>query len=85
MNLSHDAILIFVLCNGRTGRLRYGRVERNGPTQLDVYSLHCDTLNEYLSGSKLRSWCIVTMEGLPIDDWFSIALEDQSRMRFPIP
>jgi len=41
-------------------------------------------LNEYVSGSNLRSWCIMTMEGFPIDDWYSVAPEDQSRLRFPI-
>jgi hypothetical protein len=85
MDLSHDAILVFVLFNGCGGRLRNGRVERSGPTQLNVYSPHRDLLNEYVSGAKLRSWCVMTMEGYPIGNWYSIASEDQVRLKFPIP
>jgi hypothetical protein len=85
VDLSHDAILVFVLRNGCAGRLRQGRVERSGSTELLVYSPHREMLNEYVSGSKLRSWCIMTMEGWPIGDWYSIAPEDEARLRFPIP
>jgi len=84
IDLSYDAILVFVLWNGCGGRLRHGRVERKGHTHLDVYSPRRETLNDYVSGSKLRSWCIITMEGEPIGDWFSIAPEDHAKLRFPI-
>jgi hypothetical protein len=83
LNLSYDAILVFVLWNGCNGRLRNGRVERSG-SQLNVFSPHREKLNEYVSGSQLRSWCVMTMDGFPIGDWYSIAPEDQSRLRFPI-
>jgi hypothetical protein len=38
-----------------------------------------------VSGAKLRSWCVMTMEGYPIGNWYSIASEDQVRLKFPIP
>ncbi len=85
IELSHDAILVFVLWNGCLGKLRNGRIERSGPRHLDVYSPDRDTLNEYVSGPKLRSWCVVNLDGIPIGDWYCIAPEDRARLGPPIP
>ncbi len=84
MELSHDAILVFILSNGCMGKLRNGRIERSGPRHLAVYSPDRDTLNEYVSGPKLRSWCVVNIEGIPIGGWYWIAPEDQGRLKLPI-
>jgi hypothetical protein len=84
MDLSFEVILIFILENGCLGRLTGGRVERRNRRQLDVYSPHAEMLNGYVSQDKLRSWCIVGLDGHAIGDWSSIAPEDAERFRCPI-
>jgi hypothetical protein len=80
MPLSYEASLVFIRHTGVFGRLTSGRVERRGPAVIDVYSPHPGTINEYISGSNLRSWCILGSDRKPIGDWHSIQPEDRSRL-----
>jgi len=80
MPLSYEAVLLFVLSTDVAGRLTTGRVERNGTESLNVYSPFCTTLNEYISGVNFRSWCIVGVDGEPIEGWHSILPEDRARL-----
>lgn len=64
MPLSHDAALMYVLHNGVAGRLTSGRIVREN-TSLAVYTGPSLTLNEYISGPQIRSWCVVGPTGNP--------------------
>ena len=80
MQLSYDRILVFMLRSGCVGRLTSGRIERSESMSLNVYSPYPNTIDEYISGANLRSWCVVEADGKPIDAWFSILPEDRPRM-----
>jgi len=80
MQLSYDTVLVFVLRSGCVGRLASGRIERNESMGLNVYSPYPSTVNEYISGDNLRSWCVVGADGKHIGAWFSILPEDRPRM-----
>lgn len=84
MDLSYDAFLFYVLRNGVVGGVARGRVERDGRHGLKVYSPYGDTINQYISGANLRSWCIMRPDGAPIGDWYFVAPEDESRLK-PTP
>ena len=74
--LSEKAVLIYILAeSGVRGRLTSGRVERTGAGTLDVYDTWGNRI-DYLSGNKLRSWCVVGAGGKPIDGWREILPED---------
>jgi hypothetical protein len=81
VNLSYSAVLLFVLQSGCPGRLAAGRVERDGD-EIRVYDAHGNA-NEYISGSRLRSWCIVGLDGEPLPGWCSILSEDR-RVILPV-
>jgi hypothetical protein len=78
MLLSNEAVLVYVLRSGCSGRLTKGRIERQG-SRLNVYAPHPSTNNVYLS-ENLRSWCILGADGMPWDDWFAILPEDRPRL-----
>ena len=80
--LSDEAALVYVLAeSGVRGKLTSGRIERNPSGALDVFDARGDWF-EYLSGEKLRSWCVVGPEGKPIDGWGEILPEDLPKI-FP--
>lgn len=79
MRLSDDAALLFVLRSGVQGRLTVGKVEHDVDTLVRVYDRHGD-LQPYISGTRLRSWCIVGPAGQPIPSWCSILPEDRGRL-----
>jgi hypothetical protein len=76
MNLSFNCVLIYVLRHsGCVGRLLEGRVERHSASGLSVYDAR-GTLNEYISGSRMRSWCVCGERGTPIHGWCDIQPDD---------
>jgi len=76
MILSESAVLVYVLkTSGVRGHLMSGRIERRGPGALDVFNARGDPL-EYLSGKRIRSWCIVDARGQALDGWQEILQED---------
>jgi hypothetical protein len=79
MPLSYNAVLVYVLHNGVAGRLASGRIERadNG---LAVYTGPGMTLNEYISGPKIRSWCVLGLSGQPLAGWIHVLPEDQHKV-----
>ena len=80
MNLSHDCFLIYVLReSGCAGRLAEGRIERLA-SALCVYDT-ADELIEYVSGERLRSWCVFNLDRKPIDGWCQTRPEDASAMQ----
>jgi hypothetical protein len=80
MQLSPDAALVFVLRSGCVGRLVSGRIERNACGGLNVFSPSPRTVNEYISGANLRSWCLLGPDAKPLDGWSSIRPEDRDRI-----
>ena len=54
--LSDEVVLLYVLDrSGCVGQLSTGRIERAGPSQLNVYDKY-GIVFEYVSGANLRSW-----------------------------
>jgi hypothetical protein len=80
MPLSYEAVLVYVLHSGCVGRLTFGRVERNEASGLDVYSPDPNMMNDYISGTRLRSWCVMGRNRKPVRDWYSIRPEDEQRV-----
>jgi hypothetical protein len=66
------------------GCLRHGRIEREGPTRLNVYDERTGELVDYFSGDRLRSWCIFGPDADPIEGWQHILPEDLAAI-FPAP
>jgi len=80
--LSDDVVLIYILAeSGVRGHLTSGRIERRPDGTLDVYDARGRRF-DYLSGNRLRSWCVVDPSGKPIDGWREILPEDLPRI-FP--
>lgn len=80
MALSDNAVLVYILAeSGVRGRLNSGWIERGPDGTLNVYDAR-RTRFDYLSGSRLRSWCVVDRTGHPIDGWREILLEDLPRI-----
>jgi hypothetical protein len=80
MVLSGEAVLVYVLADsGVRGRLAAGRIERNPAGELDVFDAQGDRF-DYLSGSRMRSWCVLGPAGKPIDGWQHILPEDLSKI-----
>lgn len=76
MKLSIDSILIYILKHsGCTGRLTSGRIERRGAGGLHVYDFK-DELIEYISGDRVRSWCVFDGAGSRSQEWCHIQSED---------
>jgi hypothetical protein len=79
MTLSSNCILYYARReSGVRGRATEGRVmldERNGLMIYDRFG----TLNEYLSGERLRSWTVIR-DGVPVPGWSHIMPEDAKRL-----
>jgi hypothetical protein len=80
MTLSSDAVLLYVLHTGVSGRVSEGRIERHG-SAINVYDRH-GVLQPYFSGAKLRSWCVVDSGGRPFNSWCSVQPQDRRHV-FP--
>jgi hypothetical protein len=78
--LSFGATLVYALRqSGCVGRLTCGRIERDGPTRIKVYD-HYGSMNEYISGRNLQSWCVLGMDGEPLPGWREIEDGDRHKM-----
>ena len=76
MVLSEDVFLVYVLAeSGVRGHLTCGRIERQSSGKLTVFDVRGDRF-EYLSGERIRSWCVVGPDGKPVDGWSEILPED---------
>jgi hypothetical protein len=78
MALSSDAVLLYMLHTGVSGRVSEGRIERHG-SAINIYDRH-GALQPYFSGAKLRSWCVVDAGGRPINSWCSVHHDDHVRL-----
>lgn len=80
MNLSRQWVLVFILRDsGCAGRLEHGRIERHPIAGLNVYDAK-DALNEYISGARMRSWCVFGPDGTPATGWCHIHPDDAMRL-----
>ena len=78
MKLSNDRVLHFVLReSGVVGHVTSGRVERVAH-QIKVYN-KLGELNEYISESRLRSWCVAE-GGRQLPEFTHIMPEDRDRL-----
>ena len=78
--LSEEAALVYILAeSGVRGRLTSGRIERGPDGTLDVFDARGNRI-DYISGSRLRSWCVVGPDGNSIDGWREILPEDLPRI-----
>jgi hypothetical protein len=76
MVLSDEAVLVYFLAeSGVKGRLSSGRIERRPSGGLDVFDARGEPF-EYLSGGRIRSWCVLDPKGMPIAGWQEIQPED---------
>lgn len=76
LTLSPEISLVYVLReSGCHGRLTGGKIERVGEQGLKVFDGY-DSLIEYISGEALRSWCVIDLNGVPIEEWNSVLPED---------
>ena len=83
MVLSDEVSLVYVLAeSGVRGKLTSGRVERSPSGKLDVFDPRGNKF-DYLSGGRLKSWCVVGTGGQPIEGWQEVALEDIAKI-FPV-
>jgi len=79
MTLSNECVLVYVLRNsGVTGRLTSGKIEFHPGDGLRVYDSF-GTLNEYISGARLRSWTVLR-NGLACLEWSHVIPEDARLM-----
>ena len=75
MVLSESAVLVYILKeSGVRGHLTSGRIERR-PGAFDVFDARGYRI-DYLSGKRIRSWCVVDAHGQPVDGWREILPED---------
>jgi hypothetical protein len=80
MVLSEKVVLVYILAeSGVRGRLTAGRVERDPSGRISVFDARGEGF-EYLSGERLRSWCLIGAEGQPVEGWREIQPEDLPRM-----
>jgi hypothetical protein len=78
-------VLVYILAeSGVKGHLNSGRIERNASGKLTVFHVQGD-LFEYISGERLRSWCVIGPDGKPIDGWREILPEDLPRILPGLP
>jgi hypothetical protein len=78
--LSDEAILVYVLRDsGLRGQLMAGRVERTESGQLSVFDGFGSPF-AYLSGGRIRSWCIFGRDGTPMEEWREVQSEDLSKI-----
>ena len=82
MPLSESVRLVFVLRrSGFMGSLTAGRIERDGSGGINVYSGWGDgVINDYISGSNLRSWCALGLDGKPLPGWEEIDARDRAQI-----
>jgi hypothetical protein len=74
-------VLVFVLRrSGVSGHITAGRIERDGPVGLNVYTGPDGKINEYISGSNLRSWCVLGPDGHALPEWQHIEDEDRYKI-----
>ena len=74
--LSVDAILVYILAeSGVRGQLNSGRIERDPLGKVDVFDSRGDRV-EYLSGGRIRSWCVMGPRGKALEGWREILPED---------
>ncbi len=75
MDLSDNAVLVYILKeSGVRGRLTSGKIERRGGS-IDVFDAQGARV-DYLSGKRIRSWCVVDAKGEPLNGWREILPED---------
>lgn len=80
LTLSDEAVLVYILAeSGVRGHRTSGGIQRNASGTLDVFDPDGQRF-EYLSGGRLRSWCVVGLDGGPIDGWENILPEDIRRL-----
>jgi len=80
MVLSESAVLVYVLAeSGVRGHLTSGRIERGSPGTLDIFDARGSRI-DYLSGVRLRSWCVIDSQGQPVDGWREVLPEDLPRI-----
>ena len=80
--LSPESALVFVLAEtGVRGHLTVGQIERGVAGGLDVFDAQGDLI-DYLSGRRIRSWCVVDALGKPLDGYRQILPEDLPKL-FP--
>lgn len=79
MDLSDNTVLVYVLEeSGVHGHLTSGRIERHAGN-LDVFDARGERV-DYLSGKRIRSWCLVDAKGQPLDGWREILPEDHPKI-----
>jgi hypothetical protein len=80
MLLADGVSLVYVLAeSGCRGQLTSGRIERDPSGRLDVFDARGKWF-QYISGERLRSWCVLGPDGKPIDGWLQIRQEDLSKI-----
>ena len=57
------------------GQLTSGTIQRDACGTLNVFDGRGEWF-EYLSGGRLRSWCVLAPDGMPLDGWREILAED---------
>jgi hypothetical protein len=78
--LSDEVALVYILAEtGVRGKLTSGAIERVADGSLNVFDARGNPF-EYLSGKRIRSWCLVNGEGKPLDGWRLILPEDAPRI-----
>src|SRR5258708_2878593 len=83
MNLSAGFTFAYVLhgsgCAGRLcagrGRLCAGRIERHDSHGVRLYNAEGEFI-EYISGSNLRSWCVLGPLGDSLEEWSHVLPQD---------
>jgi hypothetical protein len=78
MVLSDDCVLLYVLQNGVRGRVTSGRAELDELQGVIVYD-RFGTLNEYISGDRLRSWTVIR-NGISVPRWNHVMPEDAAHL-----
>ena len=79
LKLSLDRSLKFVLMTGVQGRITQGSVSRSGEKRIDVYDQY-GRLMAYISGDRVRSWCVFNVNDEPIIGWHEIEPQDAELM-----
>jgi hypothetical protein len=78
--LSDDLVMVYVMrTSGCVGLFTSGRVERTGPSGVNVYNRYGEIL-DYFSGTRIRSWCVFRPDDERIEGWCEVAPEDSSRI-----
>ena len=82
LQLSDGLALVYVMRASRyMGRFTSGRVERTGPSGVNVYNRFGELL-DYFAGTHIRGWCVFGPDGQRVEGWYEVAPEDSSRI-FP--